>query len=46
MRVVKWRWGWVNYTSWQLLPVLRVGSVFAFVGWLKFEVGFWTQRAP
>jgi len=41
---IKWRCAWVNYTAWHVLPYFRVGNLFAFVGWLKFEVGFWGQR--
>lgn len=43
-RRVHWRFGYVGYTAIYLLPYIRVGKVFAFVGWWRFEAGFYMRR--
>jgi hypothetical protein len=44
MMETKWRCGYVGYTAFYVLPYLRVSKTFAFVGWGRYEVGFWRQR--
>jgi hypothetical protein len=46
MRGRKWhaRAGWEGYTSWYVLPTIRVGRWFVFVTWLKFDAGMHLHR--
>lgn len=42
-RTLRFRIGWESYTSWYLVPTIRVGRWWAFVTWLKldFGVSYW-----
>lgn len=41
MKKINWVCGHRGYTAVYLTPYLRVGKHFAFVGFLRYEIGFW-----